>query len=314
MKTARAVLSFVLFLSFFLITLSAPDIHAADHTLASRPWMGITVRDAQTGDGNKGVVVADVIKGGPAEAAGISASDVITGINGREVYGVADFVTELQHLGVGEPVVVEVNSDGTVRTVDVMLGRRPAGLFSHRGGYAAGMGGGTMYTGGWPEGCDGGGHYMSGFGMSGGLKYGKMYFVRMFPMLGLDPEQTRKAGELENAYMKSSIKLEAGIRLAEVELEELSLSEKVDLKKVRAKIDEIAGKRAELRFMRYRSLEELRGVLTPAQRQRMDKIRMMEGAGGYGYGHGPMGSEVYGARGCDGTGGGGPLIMDVPAQ
>ena len=348
MRSARAVLPFVLFLSFFLSAISAENIEAAEQILRPRPWMGITVRDAgkpvpgDPGTGRKGVVVADVIKGGPAEAAGISASDVITGINGREVYGVADFVTEIQPLGVGEPVVVEVDRDGVVKSVDVVLTRRPAGLFAPRGSYASGMGGAT-YTGVRPGACDHGDGSMDG-GMDGcggyggmkghhgypgrtgdiwvpgGSNYGRIYYMRMARMLGLDQEQKNKADELESAYRKQSIKLGSQIRIAGIELEEMADADKVDLKKVKAKIDEIASMGAELEFTRYKSLNELRKILTLEQRRRLDKLSLMDDAGHGEYGPGSMGVETYGYGGhggtksCDKPGRGGPLIIEVPAQ
>lgn len=335
MRSARAVLPFVLFFSFFFIAISAQGAGAADQVLRPRPWMGITVRDAVRpvpgvpGANSRGVVVADVIKGGPAEAAGIRESDVITGINGREIYGVADFVTELQHLGIGEPVVVEVDSSGAVKTVDVVLARRPAGLFARKGPYAASMGytgdmpfacGGDGHTGMRADGCDGHGAVEGHTGhtgdiwMSGDSKYGKMYLMGTVRMLGLDPEQQKKADGLETGYRKQTIKLGSQIDMAEVELEELASSDKVDLKKVRAKIDEIAGRRAELRFMRYRSLEEFRQLLTPEQRARLDKFAIIEAAGHGEYGPGYMGVEVYGTGGCDMPGHGGPRVIEVPAQ
>jgi Spy/CpxP family protein refolding chaperone len=261
--------------------------------------MGITVKDAGPHDSSrKGVVVSDVIKGGPAEAAGIGESDVIVGLNGHEVYGVADFVTEIQHLGVGEPVVVEVDRNGAVKSIDVVLTRRPAGLFTRRGAYAAPLG--RSYAREAPDACDGHDPHMGDFGMPGAAKYDKMYFVRMSRMLGLDSKQRRRSDELESAYLKRSIALGSEIRIAGLELEELAYSDKTDLRKVRSKIDEIASKEAELRFMRFESLDEFRKILTPKQRERMDKLTFMDAAGydhGYGYMPGSMGYEVYGGSG-----------------
>ena len=352
MRSARAVLPFVLFLSFFLFGISPENIEAADQLLRPRPWMGITVRDAgravpgDPGANRKGVVVADVIKGGPAEAAGISASDVIIGINGHEVYGVADFVTEIQNLGVGEPVVVEVDSNGVVKSVDVVLTRRPAGLFARHGSDAAGMGSST-YAGVKPGACDRGDGFMDGdkgrcdehgevkarsgypgytghtgdIWVPGGSKYGKMYYMRMARMLGLDQEQKNKADELETVYRKQSIKLGSQIKITEIELEELADADRVDIKRVKAKIDDIASRGAELMFMRYKSLEEFKKILTPEQRRRMERLSLIDAAThDDGQGPGYMGVETYGywgrggSKSCDRPGHGGTLIIEVPAQ
>lgn len=300
MRSARSVLPFVLFFSLFLSAVLPGKTDAADQRFRPRPWMGITVKDAGKHDSSrKGVVVSDVIKGGPAEAAGIGESDVIVGLNGHEVYGVADFVTEIQHLGVGQPVVVEVDRNGAVKSIDVVLTRRPAGLFTRRGAYAAPMG--RAYVREAPDACGGHGPYIGDFGVPGAAKYDKMYFVRMSRMLGLDMAQRKRADEVESAYLKRSIALGSGIRISGLELDELASQDKIDLKKVRAKIDEIASKEAELRFMRFESLAEFKKILTPAQRARMDKLTFMDAAAGYdhGYGYmpGSMGFEVYGGSG-----------------
>lgn len=303
MKNRRDVFLCAVFLSFFLILLSAYGSHAEATSLkTSKPWIGVTVKDAGgEGERSKGVVVEDVIKGGPAEKAGLKADDVITGINGKEVYGAADFVTEIRNLGVGTPVALEVDRAGQINTVEVMLASMPAGLFRHGGHYADGR---EYGEGQGPRGesyCQQGGPSMMGRGgMMGGMgmmeegRHGKMLFMQMPHILGLTPEQMDKVKALKSAYMKKTITAQAEIKVAEVELHDLASAGVVDLKKVKAKLDDIAGKKAELRFYRFKSLEDFKNILTPEQRKKMDDLFRKGGM----MGMGPMGAEVYGSKSC----------------
>lgn len=301
MKDPGRVALSILILALFLLSVPAAGARGGE-PLPGKAWLGVTVEDAPHGRGQGatesagGVVVADVIKGGPAEQAGLNPGDRVVGVNGQEVYGVSDFVTLIQSMSAGTPAIIEVDRDGQIKTVDVVLTGRPAGLFAH-GGY---------YTGAVRKGCDGAGAYdtygvFTGGrpGMKDGGKYGKMYFMGMLHTLGLTPEQEKKAGALERGYLKKSIKAEADIMVAEVELDELASAQKVDLKKVKAKIDEIAGKKAALRFFRFQSLEAFKKILTPGQMKKMDKMRLMSGDRTMApAGHG--GYEVYGKKRCSG--------------
>ncbi len=324
MRKSRSILLSVFFLFFSLLAAPPEGLLAAEKLAPERPWVGVTIKDADThaavGEGayKKGVLVTDVIKGGPAEEAGISPDDVILGVNGKEVYGVADFATEIRQMSAGTPVVIEVDRGGEIKTVDVVLAQRPAGLFSQRtGAYYTGYAGGGAE--GCPKGMDGGcprypdmmcphaSQMMTGphMGMMEDAKYGKMFFVRLFHSLGLTPEQRKQAEALESGYIKKAIRGKADVKVAEVELDELASSEKVDLQKVKAKIDEIAAKKAELRYFRFKSLEDFKKLLTPEQMDKMRKMRMMDGTGMMGHGNMMgMGSELYGGRTCVGTDGG----------
>jgi len=76
--------------------------------------------------GQKGVLVNVVRPGGPAEAGGLKASDLITAIDGKPVTGLNDLDVVLDKAVVGQKLRMAVNRAG--RTVDVVvtLGTRPA--------------------------------------------------------------------------------------------------------------------------------------------------------------------------------------------
>jgi len=97
----------------------------------ARPGIGISAASQEIASqlGQYGVVVIDVQRGGPAEAAGIVGADVergllgdvITEANGSPVASVSDLSKELQKVGVGQPVRLTVVRNGEARRVTVVV-------------------------------------------------------------------------------------------------------------------------------------------------------------------------------------------------
>jgi S1-C subfamily serine protease len=75
---------------------------------------------------DRGVVVADVVAGGPAAAAGIRPGDVITTVGGRPTPTPGDLLTVLATRKPGDTVGVRLLREGAVRQVQVKLGELPA--------------------------------------------------------------------------------------------------------------------------------------------------------------------------------------------
>lgn len=78
-------------------------------------------------DANEGVVVLDVVDGGPAAKAGIKAGDVITGIDGKTVPTVEDFLAALRERAPGDEVKVQVSRGSEQLDLTVTLADRPPG-------------------------------------------------------------------------------------------------------------------------------------------------------------------------------------------
>jgi serine protease DegQ len=72
-----------------------------------------------------GVVVLDVVKGGPAEKAGMQPGDVVTTINGKQVSNVEDFLAALRPLSPGTTVTVDYLRGQAKRQAKVVLADRP---------------------------------------------------------------------------------------------------------------------------------------------------------------------------------------------
>lgn len=76
-------------------------------------------------EAERGVVVLEVVEGGPADEAGIAAGDVITMIGDRSVETVEELLGALRDQQPGDEITVTLVSDGEDREVDVMLTERP---------------------------------------------------------------------------------------------------------------------------------------------------------------------------------------------
>jgi S1-C subfamily serine protease len=89
----------------------------------------------------KGVLVNEVVKGGPADEAGIKGGDtsatiegasfrlggdVITAVNGKKIEGMEEVINAVNAAHPGEKMELTVDRDGDTKTIAVTLGVRPA--------------------------------------------------------------------------------------------------------------------------------------------------------------------------------------------
>lgn len=101
--------------------------------VTGRPYLGITylaVTDAQTasqlGVNAYGVYVVEVVKGGPAEKAGLQAGDRIVSVDGTEIASKDDLGTLMQKHAAGDTLSIIIARDGQMQTVNVTLGEKTA--------------------------------------------------------------------------------------------------------------------------------------------------------------------------------------------
>ncbi len=112
-----------------LVNRIVPALIARGH--APLPGIGIEpVRpDLVARAGVRGVVIADVMRGGPADQAGLrpfdrrtgSLGDVIVAVNGRPLESLTEFVAELDRIGVNNSAELTVVRDGRERKVKVKV-------------------------------------------------------------------------------------------------------------------------------------------------------------------------------------------------
>ena len=101
--------------------------------VTGRPYLGITylaVTDAQTasqlGVNAYGVYVVEVVKGGPAEKAGLQAGDRIVSVDGTEIASKDDLGTLIQQHAAGDTLSITVAREGQMQTVSLTLGEKNA--------------------------------------------------------------------------------------------------------------------------------------------------------------------------------------------
>ena len=101
-----------------------------------RGWIGVTTTQAVTpelaqalglGDA-KGLLIAQILRNGPADKAGIKPGDVIQKVNGIEAKTARVMVDLVADIQPGEDVKIELTRDGDSQTVHVEVIERPTNL------------------------------------------------------------------------------------------------------------------------------------------------------------------------------------------
>jgi putative serine protease PepD len=101
----------------------APQLIAHGHVLSSgRAWLGADLRTMPTG----GVLIAGVVRGGPAADAGLQAGDLLVGVAGQSTETTDDIAVALAQEKPGAKVPVQLRGTQGSRTIQVTLGQAPA--------------------------------------------------------------------------------------------------------------------------------------------------------------------------------------------
>ena len=91
--------------------------------------------------------------------------------------------------------------------------------------------------------------------------------------LSLTADQVKHLEQLRNDFAKESIRSEANLRIAEMDLTSLLESQPVDMTKAEAKIREIERIRGDLRISRIRSIEKGKAQLNAEQRRKFQELQ-----------------------------------------
>jgi Spy/CpxP family protein refolding chaperone len=244
---------------------SAPEILVTEPGV--RTWLGVTTRELDEFTARmlaidpgefRGLVVIDVIRGGPADEAGIVRGDVLLSIDDKEIQGYEEFKLGISELDVGSTLNLLVDKGGRVKDVFVTLGATEVwpDADSTVGGMKEYFPSDELHTYNW---------------MGEAEQYDYIYSLAM-GTLELTTARRRRAHALMMAYEKKMLRYSADINIAEVELRELLAMEPVRLKAVNDKILYIAKNRTELRFLRIETHVEFKRLLTRQQQRLLNEF------------------------------------------
>ena len=106
----------------------------------TRGWLGVAIQDVNQEmadyygiEAKKGVFVADVFKGDPADAAGIKPKDIIVEVNGQRVDTTRQLTSLVAGIPVGQTARVKVLRDGQPKTISVKVAKRDDKKVAARG-------------------------------------------------------------------------------------------------------------------------------------------------------------------------------------
>jgi Spy/CpxP family protein refolding chaperone len=108
---------------------------------------------------------------------------------------------------------------------------------------------------------------------------GRGFMGRMVKELGLNNEQTKAVKDVLIEALKKNIKLRADARVARIELGQLITKDQPDKAAVQAKVDQIASIQGDIMRERVDTALAVREILTPAQREKADRVleRFLDG-------------------------------------
>ncbi len=89
--------------------------------IVKRGWLGVIIQPD-----DRGVLINEVIPGGPAARAGLKARDVIKEFEGKEVLTIHDLQREVARAGAGKRATVKIIRDGNEKEIIVKLDEMPA--------------------------------------------------------------------------------------------------------------------------------------------------------------------------------------------
>ncbi len=281
MRVRSAIFCFII---IFISSVSAhAELRVVEEILPEvqyTPLLGLTVQemDGTTAssmgfdlDAARGLVVLDVIKGSPADLAGIARGDVIMSLGDKEIDGYDDFLGWLRGYDLGSTIKLLIGKGGELKDVLVTLGIMPERFVEGYDGMLSvfkdcPMNAGDMH------GC---------YWLKESQRYDTI-FNKAMVVLDLSAEQRRKARATMTDMEKRTIRITGEIKIAEVELRELLRDDPVIANKVRSKMGHIGALWSELRYFRFMAHEMFKKTLTAAQLKRLGRIRV-EGLGSGAY-------------------------------
>ena len=120
----------------------ARDIIVAlkDEGEVTRGWLGVAIQDLSPEmaeyyniESKKGVFVADVFEGDPADQAGIRPKDIVLAVNGEKIKTSRQLTGIVAKIPVNDSAKIKILRNGTEKTVYVKIAKRPEERLAGRG-------------------------------------------------------------------------------------------------------------------------------------------------------------------------------------
>ncbi|CAH2600189.1 PDZ domain-containing protein [Rhodovastum atsumiense] len=94
-----------------------------------RGWLGVTMQDlGGSGEGrrDRGVAIAEVVRGGPAARGGLRPGDIVIGVNGQTVEDARGMLRSVAAIPPGQTARLQLRRQGRELELPVTVGRRPS--------------------------------------------------------------------------------------------------------------------------------------------------------------------------------------------
>ncbi|MGE9289988.1 MAG: S1C family serine protease [Puniceicoccales bacterium] len=114
---------------------AAPAMSSVEKTesLEVRPYIGVILdpipdllRQHLQLAPDEGVMISELVSGGPAEGAGLQVNDLLLGVDGQRVGSRDEVRVQVEKFGIGEEVELDVIQEGKRKTLVLTLGQAPA--------------------------------------------------------------------------------------------------------------------------------------------------------------------------------------------
>ncbi len=101
-----------------------------EHGRVIRGWLGVVIQEitpdmAEAIGVKEGILVAQVMKGSPADRAGLKVGDIIVALNGRKIDSVGDLQLSIMKTKPGTTVTLTIIREGRERDIKVVVGELP---------------------------------------------------------------------------------------------------------------------------------------------------------------------------------------------
>jgi len=101
-----------------------------EHGRVIRGWLGIVIQEitpdiAEAIGVKEGILVAQVMKGSPADRAGLKVGDIIVALNGRKLEDVRDLQLSIMKTKPGTEVTLTIIREGKKKEIKVKVGELP---------------------------------------------------------------------------------------------------------------------------------------------------------------------------------------------